>query len=1024
MLTVQYDVPVLINKCFAVIRLKRLSVLAIILLMLLATPVLSAPDAPTNLSGSTDETSYTLNWDSVPGAVAYNIYRDNAYLTTTQTTTYSSALNDGEVANFFIVSVTDDDPREFSVASESITLPASAVPDDLTIPPSVPTDLDGSVSGPTVSLSWTASTDDEKVSGYNVYENNNYVTTVFETTWLGAITPGSKNIYNIVAFDVRGNFSSASDNLLLPKSTSTNGPSRPTPPNELTGSITEGTSSTVVNLNWSAATDDGLVLGYNVYENGAYVATVFDTSYSGNVDADKVFSYNIVAFDNDKLFSENSETLSLPDTGEEVDTTIPPAPVEQISGSLSSAGKVQLSWSAANDDRGIAGYNIYENNAYQTTVSDNNYMTDVDASQIYTYSIVAFDIDGNFASPSEILTLPEGAAAQPDTEPPTTPSAFDGDYIVGDGDDADSVVLQWQASTDDHSVSGYNIYENNQYLTTVFDTRFEKNVSSDDSYSYYVIAFDAAGNFSTPSNRVTVPDQGNQAPFFEGLTDTTIFAGDTLNLLLKPVDIDGPLPGMFPGALPEGMYSEDNFDGTRSLRWSPLQPAVGYYDISVTAIDAVDPTLQTTETFRLTVVLPDDPSGIINLPPAIDLIEPHVARTGDTIIMEVKGTDPNGTVPVLTLLNPPENSTFVQHEEFPNVKVLTWMTTVSDLGTTILEFEAVDADDISHRYEANVELTLQDTSSFDRPGVRLKDLAAAKNIKLGYASLLQYFNRPDADLYQATAREEFDLVTTENSMKWAYINPEPGKYRWEAADTLMNFAQQNDMTTHGHTLVWYAGLPQWVQTSETSERETLMYNFIDTMTERYPDVDIWDVVNEAFEEDGSYRNSVWYQAMGKDHIHKAFIRTREQDPDATLIYNDYDISWAGPKSDAAYTLMQELLSSSVPIDGIGFQMHLDTGFNDIASVKERFAAFAALGLDIYITELDVSMLDGDSDQDQARIYGEVADACLAEPACKALQIWGITDRYSWRKPNDPLIFDRNYQPKPAYFALQDSLSAP
>ena len=293
---------------------------------------------------------------------------------------------------------------------------------------------------------------------------------------------------------------------------------------------------------------------------------------------------------------------------------------------------------------------------------------------------------------------------------------------------------------------------------------------------------------------------------------------------------------------------------------------------------------------------------------------------------------------------------------------------------------------------------------------------------MGYASLLNYFERPDADLYTDIVSQEFNLVTPENSMKWGYINPEPNEYRWEAADTLIEFANTHDMQVHGHTLVWYTSLPSWVQQTPVADREQVMYDFIDTMTERYNTVEIWDVVNEAFEDDGTQRNSIWFQAMGADYIEKAFIRARAGAPNAQLIYTDYDISWPGAKSNASYALMQDLISKGVPIDGIGFQMHLDTNFDLFNEVATNLQRFADLGLDIYITELDVSMTQDATNEQQAAIFKQVTDICLAQASCKALQVWGITDRYSWRKPLDPLLLDENYQAKPAYTAVQEAMT--
>ena len=887
----------------------------------------SAPVAPTGLKGSLTSDTVVLEWDAVADVAGYNVYVNNGYLTTTLTNTYTGSIEANQVYNFYVTAFTNE-PTEFSPRSEQLTLPESAVPDDLTIPPSIPTGLTGDITGTTVTLSWEPSTDDEAVSGYNLYQNNQYLTTVFDTQYEGSVVAGQTYAYSVVAFDTRVNFSAASERLTLPDRGPVDTTIPPTTPDGLTGDITGSGAQRTVAINWNASTDDQAVAGYNVYENDGYKTTVFGTSYEGTVQADTP----------------------------------------------------------------------------------------------YTYYVVAFDYDGNFAQRTSPLVLPDNIVVAEDTQVPSAPTDVDG--VWSNNGDTAEITLNWTASTDNVGIAGYNIYENNAYLTTVGGTSFSTTVNSSTSYSYSVVAFDIARNFSAASQRRTLPEGDNLAPVFAGLDNQTALAGDTVNVLIKPTDIDGDTPGLFIGNLPVGMQSIDNLDGSRTLRWRPLQPNVGDHNITVTAFDSVDPNLKTVQTFTLTIAMPDDPSSIRNEPPGIDLIGEHLVRIGDTVVMEVKATDANGTVPDLTITNMPAGASFNVHPLYPNIKVLRWTTDASDAGLNTLEFFAVDSEDSTLTASSSVPITVANASQFVRTGERLKTLAEDKDLLIGYASLLNYFNRPDADLYQATAAEEFNMVTAENSMKWGYINPEPGEFRFAAADTLVNFANANDMVLHGHTLVWYTSLPQWVQTSPLDEREGIMNDFIDTMTARYNTVDVWDVVNEAFEDDGSYRNSTWFQAMGKDYIEKAFRRARAGDPDANLIYNDYDIAYGDAKTDATYTLMEELIANDTPIDGIGFQMHIGSDFAAFDKVENTFARFANLGLDIYITEMDVGMRAGTTDADQANVYRKITEICLTQPACKALQVWGVTDRYTWLDDSTtPLLLDRNYQPKSAYTAIQEVLAA-
>lgn len=514
----------------------------------------------------------------------------------------------------------------------------------------------------------------------------------------------------------------------------------------------------------------------------------------------------------------------------------------------------------------------------------------------------------------------------------------------------------------------------------------------------------------------------NRAPYFENLADQEVLAGQWLELRLIPRDPDGNVPGLFTGALPEGAQYNDNFDGTKTIRWRALEPDVGTFEIDVTAVDAEAPLYRTTQTVRVRVRMPEDRSTIINLPPGINEVRPHLVQAGDEVVLLVKATDPNGTVPTIEILNPPASYSFEILTEDENIRVLRWQTIVGEQGTRTFRFRATDAVDSSLSVVRDIEINIAGGDRFERQGSRLRDLAANRNFYLGYASLLAYYNRPDAGLYSRIATEEFNIMTTENSVKWGTVNPRPNEWKWEAFDTEMQLAFENDMVVHGHTLLWHRQLPEWVYNLPLADREQVMLDFITHVTARYGShVALWDVVNEAFEEDGTYRNSVWYQSMGSGFIEKAFRQARITSPNSQLIYNDYDVAWEGPKADAMYNLVRDLLNSGVPIDGVGFQMHLKAGFDRYDSVRRNFSRFADLGLDIYITEFDVALNEGDSLEAQASTYQDILSICLENTACRAFQTWGFTDQYSWIRHQRPLLFDAEYQPKPAYRALQERL---
>ncbi len=317
-------------------------------------------------------------------------------------------------------------------------------------------------------------------------------------------------------------------------------------------------------------------------------------------------------------------------------------------------------------------------------------------------------------------------------------------------------------------------------------------------------------------------------------------------------------------------------------------------------------------------------------------------------------------------------------------------------------------------------------------GQRLRALAGS--FLIGYASRSGFTSMSDSAQYQTVAAREFNILTPENDMKWSVIHPQQNTYNFGPADQHINFARANNMVIHGHTLVWHSQNPSWFSNPSTPWNATTLTNaynsHIDTVVNRYEnDIAIWDVVNEAFEDNGNLRSSFPWNIAGRPLIEQAFRRARAADPDAILLYNDYNIEPMNSKSNAVFSMAQDFVNRGVPIDGIGFQMHLTSGGIDINSLRSNIQRFANLGLDIYITEMDVRYSTPISQANltaQATIYQNVLDACMDTSACKALQVWGIPDKYSWVPETFPgtgaaLIFDDNYNAKPAYFSIQTRL---
>jgi endo-1,4-beta-xylanase len=200
----------------------------------------------------------------------------------------------------------------------------------------------------------------------------------------------------------------------------------------------------------------------------------------------------------------------------------------------------------------------------------------------------------------------------------------------------------------------------------------------------------------------------------------------------------------------------------------------------------------------------------------------------------------------------------------------------------------------------------------------------------------------------------------------------------------------------------------------------------------------WDVVNEAFDEHGTLKPSIWYDRPGigfagksTTYIEQAFRWAHAADPQALLFYNDSGGEAINLKSDAIYAMVKDFRQRGVPIDGVGMQMHIYDLQADFDSVEANIARLTALGVQVHITEMDVALpLDAAGNASpidlarQAEVYRRIATACIAQPSCTAIQTWGFTDKYSWigwktkGAKGRPLLFDRNYVPKPAYEALQ------
>lgn len=331
---------------------------------------------------------------------------------------------------------------------------------------------------------------------------------------------------------------------------------------------------------------------------------------------------------------------------------------------------------------------------------------------------------------------------------------------------------------------------------------------------------------------------------------------------------------------------------------------------------------------------------------------------------------------------------------------------------------------------APLALELATTPTSAQQEANLRTLAAARGLRIGTAVNMNALEQSGA--YRDKLRHEFNSVTPENAMKWSRVEPERGQYSWGRADELVDLAEQSDQTVRGHTLVWHGSLPEWLTEGSFTDAELrgLLRGHIETIVARYAGrVDAWDVVNEAFNEDGSLRRTIWLERLGPGYIADAFRWARAADPKARLYINDFAIGYDNPKRQALYDLVRDLRADGVPIDGVGFQSHQPL-HSEMRQLADTLRQFVDLGVEVAITELDVRMeLPATSDKlaTQAERYRTATAACLAVRRCVSLTVWGFTDAHSWVPSAIPgygaaHLLDESYQPKPAYDAVHATLA--
>ena len=311
----------------------------------------------------------------------------------------------------------------------------------------------------------------------------------------------------------------------------------------------------------------------------------------------------------------------------------------------------------------------------------------------------------------------------------------------------------------------------------------------------------------------------------------------------------------------------------------------------------------------------------------------------------------------------------------------------------------------------------------------------------------------------ALVRAQFNTITSENVLKWEPVHPRLGQYDFALPDKYVQFGERNGMFVVGHTLVWHQQTPRWVFEDASGapvSRDTLLAwlrDHIQTVVARYRGrVKGWDVVNEAVDEDGTLRKTPWLTIIGAEYIVRAFEFAHEADPAAELYYNDYSVE-NEPKRNGVIALIRKLQAAGVPVAAVGLQGHNKMTWPTVAQQDSTLAAFAALGVKVNITELDIDVLPAATRSQTAEVALSAAPAAGLNPYAGGLPdsvqqalarryadlfgvymkyrdviervtFWGVTDGDSWLngwpvrgRTSHPLLFDRAGQPKPAFDAV-------
>ncbi|MEP7239127.1 MAG: endo-1,4-beta-xylanase [Ferruginibacter sp.] len=301
-------------------------------------------------------------------------------------------------------------------------------------------------------------------------------------------------------------------------------------------------------------------------------------------------------------------------------------------------------------------------------------------------------------------------------------------------------------------------------------------------------------------------------------------------------------------------------------------------------------------------------------------------------------------------------------------------------------------------------------------------------------------------------KQQFNMATPENVMKAQIIHPQWDSYNFDLADKMVAYCQKNDIKVNAHTLIWHSQLPAFARRIQSVDSfRTFFTNHIKTVAARYDGkVYSWDVVNEALNEDGTMRKSVFLNKLGEDFVTEAFRTAQAAAPNTLLYYNDYNNEQPAKRA-GCIALIKKVQAAGIHIDGVGIQGHWHLGKIPLKNIEESIIQYAALGIKVMFTEVDIEVLQRNfsgADVSQTMqnnpalnpyvnglpdsVQQQLADDYQAlfklflkhKDKISRVTFWGVNDAQSWLngwpvrgRTNYPLLFDRNFQPKPAFYKV-------